>query len=275
MHHEFSAAIGPSDIPGLALHTVWFVDADDSYDVSRSKSASDSSRIRRMGGTGGIAIFTVGGAGRIYLSGPIVVEATPFTLVLTNFRQIRRYHTKGCSWRFWWFEYSAMTPWQAPSDHAIEVGNDQENNNLIDQLYADIRSERVELRRRATAAFALLLCRWMAAWQGVYNIRQSEQAIYRVIAMIHQDIYRPWRVSELAAAASMSPRGFSAAFAKATGLSPKQFLTRLRLDMSAEYLRLGVDNVSEVAVRFGFSSPYHFSNAFYKHFGYRPSQDKP
>lgn len=275
MHHEFATASGPSDVPGIALHTVWQVNADESYDVKRSRIVSDSNQTGASGGTGGIAIYTVAGAGRVYLADGNVLEAVASTLILTNIREVARYHTRAGNWQFWWFEYSSSRPWHAHANEALQICTEASHQELIGQLYLDIRSERIERRKSATSAFSYLLHRWIAEWQGEYSIRPKEKTIHQTIEMIHRDIYRPWRVSELAHASGMSPRTFGIAFAKVTGLSPKQFLNRLRLEMASELLRLGIYNVSEVADRFGFSSPYHFSNAFFKHFGQRPSLTKP
>jgi len=275
MHHEFASANGPSDVPGISLHTVWKVVADESYDVTRHESVSESGRIRRYGGTGNIALFTTQGSGRVYLSDGLVIEPSEGTLVLTSFRDVRRYHTRGSRWSFWWFEFSSGGSLNAPMNQILTVGNPLESNNALEQLYRELRSERTDQRRLASSTFSMVLHRWIADWHGEYTIAQKALAIYAAIDRIHQDIYRPWRVSELARESGMSLRSFGEAFAKATGMSPKLFLTRLRLEMASELLRLGVLNVSEAAHQFGFSSPYHFSNAYLSHFGHRPSQTKP
>lgn len=275
MEHEFASANGPSDVPGISLYTVWKVNADESYDVTRHDSIADSERIRRYGGTGNIAIYTASGSGRLYWSDGLVAETSEETLVLTSFRDIRRYHTRGSKWSFWWFEFGLSGTITAPSNQALKLGNDNDSQILVKQIYSDLRSERADQRRVATSTFSMLLHRWIADWHGEYTIAQKTRTVYAAIDRIHQDIYRPWRVSELARDSGMSLRSFGDAFATTTGMTPKQFLTRLRLEMASELLRLGVMNVSEAANRFGFSSPYHFSNAYSRHFGHRPSQTKP
>lgn len=275
MHHEYASSSGPSDIPGLSLRTIWQVSADETYDVSKRQSTEDSQVIHKGGGTGNVAIYTVDGAGRLYLDGGTVIDLANGTLITSSFREILRYHTRRSIWKFWWFEFTTSGPWPTKSNQILQVGNDADDLAMVQTVYRELRSERIERRRLASANFSALMHRWLADWHGEHKMTSLDRAISHSIDLIHQDIYKPWRVSELARSAGLSERLFTDAFAKATGMPPKQFLTRLRLEMASELLRLGIYNVSEAADRFGFSSAYHFSNAFYKHFGHRPSKTKP
>ena len=60
-------------------------------------------------------------------------------------------------------------------------------------------------------------------------------------------------------------------FKDAYGCSPGAYLFSKRMDHAAHFLSLG-NSVSIVSHILGYSSPYNFSRAFKKHFGYPPSQ---
>ncbi len=58
-------------------------------------------------------------------------------------------------------------------------------------------------------------------------------------------------------------------FSETYGLSLRAYLCAKRMDYAANRLKEG-QSVSEVSVLLGYSSPYNFSRAFKKHFGYPP-----
>ena len=59
-------------------------------------------------------------------------------------------------------------------------------------------------------------------------------------------------------------------FSETMGISPGAYLSSKRMDHAVHCLSLG-KSVSEVSHTLGYSSPYNFSRAFKKHFGYSPS----
>ncbi len=56
-----------------------------------------------------------------------------------------------------------------------------------------------------------------------------------------------------------------------TGETPGTFFRKYKLNKAAQWLKEGTYNVSEVAVKTGFSTAAHFSVAFKKQFGVSPS----
>jgi AraC-like DNA-binding protein len=275
MRHAYSSSPGLSEIPGINLHTIWKVEADALYDTSVEYSRATSAQIRAMGGTGLIALRTVSGAGRVYLTSGRVIDAAKSTLILLDWGHFKRYHCRGNEWRFWWFEFTTTGPFQAPLHLALLVPPDPADDGDMAEAYTLLRNEPAEGRRLATATFSKLLFRWLAGWHGHWTVTNRQKVIWRVIELMHERLEHRWTVEEMAHEAGMSRRTFLAAFEEVTGDSPKRFYDRLRITMGEELLRLGLYSVKEVADRFGFSSPYHFSKAFLRHTGYRPSTVLP
>ena len=56
-----------------------------------------------------------------------------------------------------------------------------------------------------------------------------------------------------------------------TGETPGSFFRKYKLNKAAQWLKEGEYNVSEVAIKTGFSTAAHFSVAFKKQFGVSPS----
>jgi AraC-like DNA-binding protein len=61
-------------------------------------------------------------------------------------------------------------------------------------------------------------------------------------------------------------------FSKATGCTPLDYLTRLRMAEARHLLKLGGFSVKEVAVRVGIADPYYFSRLFRKTIGQSPTE---
>ena len=81
-----------------------------------------------------------------------------------------------------------------------------------------------------------------------------------------------WIVSEMAASCGMSEVNFRRVFRKLTGLSPKQYVDRVRISQAEEMLRNTALSVAEVAGRHGYEDPFHFSRRFKELTGLAPAR---
>lgn len=79
-------------------------------------------------------------------------------------------------------------------------------------------------------------------------------------------------LAALAALVGMDVRRFTSAFHDAFGLSPWQYVMRMRLDEAARRLWYGTAPVTEVALATGFASSSHFATAFARRFGVPPTR---
>lgn len=75
----------------------------------------------------------------------------------------------------------------------------------------------------------------------------------------------------IARASHTSPFHLSRLFQKATGISIHRYLTVLRLRASLERLAESSENLTNIAMDFGFSSHSHFTSSFQREFGCTPS----
>jgi len=81
-------------------------------------------------------------------------------------------------------------------------------------------------------------------------------------------------VRDIASTIALSPSHFSRIFKKETGLTPQEYLIRVRLDRAKSFLMRSRKSVTEIALQCGFSSSAHFSSSFIKRFGKTPSEFK-
>jgi AraC-like DNA-binding protein len=63
---------------------------------------------------------------------------------------------------------------------------------------------------------------------------------------------------------------FRREFKRHTGLPPQRYFSQMRLEKARRLMGATDEPLKGIADRLGFSSPYHFSNAFKRHFGLAP-----
>ena len=69
-----------------------------------------------------------------------------------------------------------------------------------------------------------------------------------------------------------SPFHLARVFRRETGIPVHRHLTRLRLSQALEELSGGHEDLTELALRIGFSSHAHFTSSFSRTFGVTPSE---
>ena len=100
----------------------------------------------------------------------------------------------------------------------------------------------------------------------------APEEIRRVVAWLPGRLADPPDLAEMAAVAGLSPGHFTVCFKRATGDTPIEYLTRLRLDEAGRRLRAApTTSVTEIAMGLGFTSSQYFAAQFRRHHGVTPS----
>jgi AraC-like DNA-binding protein len=112
---------------------------------------------------------------------------------------------------------------------------------------------------------------YQAAGVGCSRPRADQfDAVQHVRAAIAREPGRITSLRDMASTVGMSPFQLCRAFARVSGATLTAYRTRLRLLSSLERVRDGED-LTTVAIEFGFSSHSHFTAAFRRAFGTVPS----
>ena len=98
-----------------------------------------------------------------------------------------------------------------------------------------------------------------------FQLAQIEQLLQ---CRLDQALHLP----ELAAAVGMSQFHFSRLFKRSTGISPSQYLTRLRNTKTRRLLRETNLTILEISLEVGYSSASHFTEVFRRETGVTPSE---
>ena len=142
---------------------------------------------------------------------------------------------------------------------------------LVSSLEQNLEDEAPGFLFMAKAILMQIICMLSRHYENQQIlIRPSLARISGAIAFIESNYAKPIHTDELASTTHMSPRNFHRDFKSATGLSPIEYLIRLRIMRGAELLRQGRLNVTETAFQAGFNDSNYFSRQFRKVMGISP-----
>lgn len=100
----------------------------------------------------------------------------------------------------------------------------------------------------------------------------DDPALGPALRAMHDDLRLPWTVPELASVAAMSRSTFFVRFRKATGMTPLDYLYRLRMRHAARLLRATADTVGSIATASGYRTESAFGAAFKRFSGSTPGE---
>ncbi len=150
--------------------------------------------------------------------------------------------------------------------------------SIIPELVAQFHSIHNELLRqefgyqlKIQGTLCSILCEVLDI---LLNKRRSENVDVRIrdtISYIDEHYYEPLSVNSMAERYRLHPVYFGSLFKESMGISFKQYLLQIRLNIAKNMLRSGEYNVGEVALMCGFSDVYYFSRAFKEKNGISPS----
>ncbi len=81
-----------------------------------------------------------------------------------------------------------------------------------------------------------------------------------------------WTVREMAEMCNLSCDQMRRVFTQRTGVTPKLYVDKLKLNLAADQLLRGRQSIAEIALRFGYIDQYHFSRRFKAVMGLSPRQ---
>ncbi|CAM3506895.1 GlxA family transcriptional regulator [Parendozoicomonas haliclonae] len=140
--------------------------------------------------------------------------------------------------------------------------------HLIEQMFSSATASRVaqqfspEIRRRYSELF--------------YSFENSsphqDESIVMVQQWLHEHYPTLLSFADVAKQFSMSQRTLNRRFLEATGLTPSQWLLRLRVEKARDLLTSTNLDICDIALRCGFQDPGYFSRVFRKHMETTPGQ---
>lgn len=261
MNFDFSIAQNPVSPSPMALRTVYVLHADPTYDIRKSGVRNNDV----------VALRTTGGLGRVTIEGAGEVTVQPGTLLFFRHNGVRRYYCAGETWDFWWFEFATGDEGEIPMNRLLSVDAAENEEAACAECLELLRRASPAMARQASAAFAVLFCRWMLSLDAGGVGDPHREIAERAINHMRANLEKPVTVGMLARMCGLSERRFRQVFILSTGVQPKQYLENLRIGIAAELLANTPFTINEIALRLGYSSQFHFCKAFRRLHGMPPS----
>jgi len=122
--------------------------------------------------------------------------------------------------------------------------------------------------------YAQELIYYLIKIKGVQQVihLEPDNPIHKAIKYIQENIKQPICISQLAYDLNMSDGNFSNYFKKIMGITPREYITNLKLIKAKEMLN--TQNVTEVAYDLGYFNISHFILLFKNKYGITPKQFK-
>ncbi len=153
---------------------------------------------------------------------------------------------------------------------------DAKDRFFLEDLYRLSKAASECSRKAAEHALIRILYCWLDQFKGVRAIRSTRETknehVERALALMRKRVREKLSSDDLAGMLGISEEYFIRLFRRQLGMSPFQYFTRLKIEAASAVL---VDNqlsISDVASRFGFENPFHFTKVFKKCTGLSPRE---
>jgi AraC-like DNA-binding protein len=117
----------------------------------------------------------------------------------------------------------------------------------------------------------VLLEFWKTCDRHALNGRASG-VVQAAKSFLQENLVQEISISELAERLGCSRGHLHAAFRREMGMSPNDYLQRLRIKRCCDKLRTSTDSITEVAFGNGFDSAQYFARVFRKYLGFSPTE---
>lgn len=154
-----------------------------------------------------------------------------------------------------------------------DVGIREEYIHIFDHIIRELQLKREGYAPLCAAYMQelfLLMLRYSKEPDG--NAASRSRQIEAVIERMHEEIADTRSLEEYAKMCHMGVCWFIRSFRAYTGLPPRQFLIRLKINKARELLSYTSYNVGEIAAMVGYENPLYFSRIFSQNMGCSPSQ---
>ena len=163
----------------------------------------------------------------------------------------------------------AFELWQPEKNTDITISSVHHADNRM-RLLAGWAEEEYRKARPLDTEYLLEICRLLyIAAKGICRndnrisfSRIEEFQVSRAAGLLKAHAASSMSVSAILSGLPISYRHLSRHFKEQTGLTPKQFRLRYRIDMAKEYLERTTLEIGAIASELGFSSSQHLSRSF-------------
>lgn len=183
-------------------------------------------------------------------------------------------HTFGKYWCHFTFKLGELSIWDIiESSHRVAVENQEEMTGLFQRLIHYHRSSDITAGFRVRSILLEIISIFLELNETVKLHTQSSSNFDKMSAVLtymEENASSQITIEELAQIAHFQPNYFIHVFKSFIGISPIQYLNRMRIEKAGQMLLFTSMNITGIAESLGMELSY-FSRMFKEHTGYSPS----
>jgi AraC-like DNA-binding protein len=250
--------------PGEASCTfisIWKVQADDAYQVSKEEGFAAPGLFITYEGTGKL---TQGAVRHALDSG---------TYFLIPAGGSTAYRCLNNDWKFYFIDFSSLDmarSLQLPVGEAVPSGKIAEARLLCERLIDNLIAQPAGYVYSAHLLLQEILLLFARERSAATKSRHTE--LHSILIYMHKNIGNPLRIEELVEQSGLSRTSFFTRFRSMTGQAPSDYMLKLKLESAKVTLETTRLPVKEIAAKLHFYDEFHFSKLFKKHCGLAPSE---
>ncbi len=142
---------------------------------------------------------------------------------------------------------------------------------LFEELFAVFRNA---ISERDHTAPIILRYLFFKLGQTKLERKKESRKLDASLQYIHTHISEPLPLEKLAAMEFLSTSRYRDLFRKATGYSPSEYITRIRIRQACELINEGNLSIEEISLRVGYTDRLYFQRVFKSRLGITPGEYK-
>lgn len=237
----------------MTMDTIFYINGDHTYVTARKPITEGKTYF----------LFTLKGEGEISYNGTSFISR-PNTFVFMQPTQDFSYRCREQKWEFWWFEFLGPCPCSA------DVQMDFTSNHLAITLMSKSLQYAKNGNWDVASSLFLSLTKVLLHGAGRSNKTAHNERVVSTIEEYIRENMDTVTVQELSEVFHIEERTLRNIFCSVTDMTPKRFITKMRMDYGSHLLVSTTKSLDQVALTLGFSSQYHFGKAFKEYFGVTP-----
>jgi AraC-like DNA-binding protein len=251
---------GKSATPLCNFISIWKVQANDAYQVSQGEGFNTPGLFITYQGKGILSQLTNRHelhAGSYFF----VQEAVPTT-----------YRCQNDDWKFYFLDFSSLEMahfLQLPVCEVMATNKMTEVIQLCERMINNLIAQPTGYAYSANILLQEVLLLFAREQSLEDTFRHTE--LNKILIYMHKNIDKPFRVDELVKKSGLSRTSFFTRFRSITGLSPSNYMLKLKLESAKASLDTTNLSVKEIASTLHFYDEFHFSKLFKRSYGLSPT----
>ena len=145
--------------------------------------------------------------------------------------------------------------------------------SLFDRIIQEFQLKRINYGDIAdTCFYELLLTMSRSVSETDGKLSEQNEQVQQAVQLFHNRFQENFSLADYARQCGMSVCWFTRIFHRQMGVSPRQYLTDVRINKAKELLTSSSYNIGEISAVVGYENPLYFSRLFKKHTGFSPSE---